>query len=53
MSPEDITSPPPSAPDALRIRRRTFVGASVAACGAVAAIGLLNGCSENEPAWAR
>lgn len=49
MSSEDTTASPPSAPDAWRIRRRTFVGASVAAGGAVAGMGLLNGCSTDEP----
>ena len=49
MSPEVPTESSPEAPDAWQIRRRTFVGASVAAGGAVATIGLLNGCSADEP----
>lgn len=37
-------------PNEWHIRRRTFVGASVAAGGAVAAMGLLDGCSDGAPA---
>ncbi len=46
MTSEDAPVSPPSAPDAWRIRRRTFVGASVAAGGAVAGMSLLNGCAD-------
>jgi xanthine dehydrogenase YagT iron-sulfur-binding subunit len=49
VSSEDTTAAPSSVPDPWRIRRRTFVGASVAAGGAVAAMGLLNGCSDDAP----
>lgn len=47
MDSEDTTSPPAPLNDPLRMKRRTFVGASVAVGGAVAAMGLLEGCSDD------
>ena len=47
MGSEDTTAPPASLNDALRMKRRTFVGATVAVGGAAAAMGLLEGCSED------
>jgi hypothetical protein len=44
MGPDDTSTPQPDT-DSLRMMRRTFVGASVAVSGAVAALGLLDGCS--------
>ena len=46
MPTDDDAKAPAAANDSFRVKRRTFVGASVAAGGAVAAMGLLDGCSE-------
>ena len=47
MGSEDTTAASASLKDAHTIRRRTCVGATVAAGGAVAAMGLLDGCSND------
>jgi xanthine dehydrogenase YagT iron-sulfur-binding subunit len=46
MSTEDTSASLPAA-DPLQMKRRTFVGATVAAGGAVAAMGVLDGCSRD------
>jgi xanthine dehydrogenase YagT iron-sulfur-binding subunit len=50
MSPDEAPDEPLASPVAnpLTMRRRTFVGASIAAGGAVAAMGLLDGCSTHD-----
>jgi xanthine dehydrogenase YagT iron-sulfur-binding subunit len=45
MSEDDTTTPSPDS-ELLRMDRRTFVGATVAVSGAVAAFGLLDGCDD-------
>ena len=49
MPTDDDAKAPAAANDSFRVKRRTFVGASVAAGGAVAVMGLLDGCSSDEP----
>jgi xanthine dehydrogenase YagT iron-sulfur-binding subunit len=50
MSPDEAPDEPLASPvaDSLTMRRRTFVGASIAAGGAVAAMSLLDGCSTED-----
>ncbi len=47
MGSEDTTAPPASLNEALPMNRRTFVGTTVAVGGVVAAMGLLDGCSDH------